>query len=234
MNDYHNPKPLVLDRRLALIAELVEPGASLADIGTDHGRLIAHLAATGQICRGYACDINQKPLDKARLLIAQMGLQDKVTAIRCDGLEGITPEMADHIVIAGMGGELIARIIGDWPYRCHPGVRYLLSPMTRPEALRGFLYAEGFEIERELCVQEGRFVYSVMSVVYTGQPVQPDDRMLFTGAIKLGECPDNLSYLLNLIGRLQIKAAGLETAKQDATRWYRLLEELRGMISSAD
>ena len=233
MYDHHNAKPLVLDRRLALIAGLVEPGASLADIGTDHGRLIAHLAAIGQICRGWACDINQKPLDKARRLIEQMGLQDKVTAIRCDGLEGITPEMANHIVIAGMGGELIARIIGAWPHRRHPGVRYLLSPMTRPEALRGFLYSEGYQIERELCVREGRFVYSVMSVVYTGQPVPPNDLMLFTGAIRPGECPDNLLYLQTLIGRLQIKAAGLETAGQDAGRWHRLLAELRAMLHDA-
>ncbi len=225
--------PPVLGRRLAHIARLVPPGARLADIGTDHGRLIAHLAATGRIACGWACDINPKPLAKAQRLVAALGLGDTVTALCCDGLSGITPQMADHIVIAGMGGDLIAGIIGGWEHRRHSGVRYLLSPMTRPEALRGFLYTGGYILEQESCVREGRFVYSVMSAAYTGHPVQPDDLTLYTGAIRDMSIPDNLLYIQVLIRRLRVKAAGIETAGQDAGRWRNLLEQLEQLAGTA-
>ncbi len=231
MKELSTQHPPALDRRLDLIARLVPPGATLADIGTDHGRLIAHLAATGQISHGWACDINQKPLEKARRLVAELGLEDKVTALCCDGLTGITPQMASHIVIAGMGGELIARIIADWPHRWHPGVRYLLSPMTRPEALRGFLYAEGYTIEQEQCAREGRFVYSVMSVAYSGRMVRPDDLQLYTGAIRCMKDPDNRLYIQTLIRRLQTKAAGVASAGQDAGRWHCLLSNLEALLT---
>ena len=55
-----------LDRRLKQVAEMVLPGAKVADIGTDHGHLMAYLMQQGKIAGGYACDINEKPLNKAR------------------------------------------------------------------------------------------------------------------------------------------------------------------------
>ena len=54
-----------LSKRLAAIAQMVRPGRITADIGTDHGHLIVWLAATGRIPRGFACDVNPKPLENA-------------------------------------------------------------------------------------------------------------------------------------------------------------------------
>ena len=67
-----------LDARLSAIASLVRPGVRCADIGTDHGHLIAWLAASGRILSGFACDINRKPLDKAACSLSEYGVSDRV------------------------------------------------------------------------------------------------------------------------------------------------------------
>ena len=54
-----------LDARLLTIASMVREGARCADIGCDHGYLVAWLAAQKKISAGCACDINRKPLEKA-------------------------------------------------------------------------------------------------------------------------------------------------------------------------
>ncbi|MBE6886562.1 MAG: SAM-dependent methyltransferase, partial [Ruminococcaceae bacterium] len=74
-----------------------------------------------------------------------------------------------EIIIAGMGGELIARILGEWPYSRDPGRRFLLQPMTKSEVLRQFLSEEGFRIEEEQAVCEGERVYTVLAVRFVGR-----------------------------------------------------------------
>ena len=70
-----------LSNRLGQIARMVQPGSVVADIGTDHGQLMVYLAQNGTgTCRGYACDINEKPLNKARQIIADYGLEDRMNA----------------------------------------------------------------------------------------------------------------------------------------------------------
>ena len=54
-----------LPPRLRALAELVPPGASLADIGTDHGYLPLALLAEGRITRAVGCDIGAGPLAAA-------------------------------------------------------------------------------------------------------------------------------------------------------------------------
>ena len=97
-----------LSNRLGQIARMVQPGSVAADIGTDHGQLMVYLAQNGTIRRGYACDINEKPLNKARQIIADYGLEDRIECVLASGLDGLQPGSVDTVVIAGMGGDLTA------------------------------------------------------------------------------------------------------------------------------
>ena len=67
-----------LDSRLAAAAEFVGYGTVAADIGTDHGYLVCWLVENGVCQKAYATDINEKPLESAKNLISQMGLEDKI------------------------------------------------------------------------------------------------------------------------------------------------------------
>ena len=138
-----------LSKRLAAIAQMVRPGRITADIGTDHGHLIVWLAATGRIPRGFACDVNPKPLEKAVRAAREAGVVQLVDCRLSDGLAALAGEPVEDIVIAGMGGELIARILEESPFssREKKGQRYLLQPMTKPDLLRQWLGEQGYGLK---------------------------------------------------------------------------------------
>ena len=102
--------------RLSLCADYVREGSRLADIGTDHGYLPIALCQSGKIPSALACDINPLPLRSAEENIARFGLSKKIQTRLSDGLKEVSPDEADDVVIAGMGGELIRDILTAAPW----------------------------------------------------------------------------------------------------------------------
>ncbi|MEM1486118.1 class I SAM-dependent methyltransferase [Oscillospiraceae bacterium PP1C4] len=198
-----------LDERLAALASLVRQGVRCADIGTDHGYLIAWLAACGKITSGYACDINQKPLDKAALSLSEYGVADRVSLHLCDGLSGLHAGDADDIVIAGMGGELIWEIIDVQSWTRDPNLHFLLQPMTKPERLRRSLYDNGFEILREVAVVCGDFPYTAMEVVFTGCSRTIDLAFAYVGPLLKDDSDAARQYIAKAARLIREKVEGM-------------------------
>ena len=98
---------ITLDPRLSALAALVGHCESYADIGCDHGRLGAYLLQTGRVRRAQLTDISADSLQKARRLIALLGLSGRVDLRVGDGANALAEE-PEVTVIAGMGGALIA------------------------------------------------------------------------------------------------------------------------------
>lgn len=93
-----------LDNRLALCADFVRDGAKVADIGTDHAYLPVWLCRIGRCDTAIAADINPLPLERGIETINNSGLNNRIEARLSNGLEKISGDEADDIVIAGMGG----------------------------------------------------------------------------------------------------------------------------------
>lgn len=164
-----------LDERLSAAAAMVRSGGKICDVGTDHALLPCFLWERGE--RGlFACDINDGPLEAARITAEKFGA--RITLIKSDGLENVPP--CDDVIIAGMGGELIARIVADCPFTT-PDTRFILQPMTKHEVLRRELYKSGFEILSETCAQTGGKTYTVMLARFTGEKRELDDSFAFFG-----------------------------------------------------
>jgi len=157
-----------LDARLGLIAEWVRKGVRVADIGADHGFLSAVLALGGA-AHVYACDIRPGPLQKAAQTVEKYACADRVSLHLADGLEAISAGMADDIVIAGMGGEVIAGILQRAPWLADARYRLLLQPMSKEEALRRWLAENGFAVEKEACVTAAGRSYAVIKAAYCGK-----------------------------------------------------------------
>ena len=90
----------------------------LADIGTDHGYVPVCLLQSGKIPFAVAVDVHKGPLESAMNNASRCGVADKMHFVCGDGLHGVLPDEAEDIVIAGMGGELILRIISEAPWLC--------------------------------------------------------------------------------------------------------------------
>ena len=158
---------IMLDKRLQLCADMVK-GNRVCDVGTDHAYLVAELLTSGKCSTAIAADINEKPLQAARATLEKAGVLDRAEIIRSDGLKDIPERGITDIVIAGMGGELIAKILSECDWL--DGKNLILQPMTKAESLIKWLYGNGFEIIMQRAVSDGKFRYTAINAVKTNTP----------------------------------------------------------------
>ncbi len=168
-----------LSERLAAVASFVGKG-TVADIGTDHAQLPIWLVQNGHP-RALASDINEGPCQRARVNIYEWGLHGKIKVKCCAGLDGIEEFSPDNIVIAGMGGEMIASILAESEYPKKSKCRLVLAPQSMQDVLRRYLCENGFLISDEAVVFDGGKYYQILAAEYTG-----DVSVLSDAEYKLG------------------------------------------------
>ncbi|MBQ7982792.1 MAG: SAM-dependent methyltransferase [Clostridia bacterium] len=212
-----------LDPRLECAAQFVRPGAVFADIGTDHAYLPIALLQRGAISYAYAADVAQGPLATAKEHLDACAMEDgtlysRIALVLTDGLQGLetrTPEITD-IAVCGMGGELIARILGDAPFVYHPAIRLILQPMTMQPYLRRWLCGEGFETESErLCRTANGKLYSVICCHYTGVKTACGNTDALFGAALLAD-PENRPLLPEYLRANAERLARIVRGKREA------------------
>ena len=157
-----------LSLRLQAAADMVRENAVVADVGTDHAYLPIYLCATGRAARAVASDVNEGPISRARENIRAWGLSDRIDTLLCDGLCGLAPYAPTDVLILGMGGELIIRILTDSPFPKEGARRLILQPMTHPEVVRAYLGREGYAIVDERLIKEDK-IYQILCAEYTGE-----------------------------------------------------------------
>lgn len=172
-----------LSERLTAVAHMVTITGILADVGTDHGYIPVFLTGGKRIRGAIAMDINQGPLERAQEHIRQYGLEERIETRLSDGLHGLKPEEADGIVIAGMGGNLMKRILSEGEAVAHTAKELILQPQSELMEFRKFLWESGYEITAENMVFEDGKYYPMMRVVYQGKKSGEPDRL----ALKYGE-----------------------------------------------
>ncbi len=220
-----------LSKRLSLIAEMVNEGSSVCDVGTDHGYLPAFLYLSGKCKKVTATDINQKPLESARANLERLSC-DGVKLILCDGLASVTRELADTVIIAGMGGEVISGIIDRAPFLKDCAVSLILQPTTAAKELRVFLAKNGFAVEREQAIAENGKIYSVMLARFCGAPYTISDTQAAIGILK-PDCDDAAKYIEKQYKIANKCASELKNVprKQNEYKYYlKLSKELRNVL----
>ena len=163
----------LLSQRLTALMEMVTPGLRLADIGTDHALLPVRLLMEGKIPFAYCCDVRPGPLERAELHLKQYGVQNHAETRLSDGLSALAPGEPESVLIAGMGGELIVRILKDCDSRknsagdtFHGTVKeWILSPHTEWGAVRRYLRLSGRRIAAEQLIREDGKYYLILRAV---------------------------------------------------------------------
>lgn len=216
---------LRLDPRLERVAAMVRPGGRLADVGTDHGYLICRLAADGVITGGLALDVNEKPLARAAKTIAAAGLAGRIECRLSDGLSAVGEREADEIVIAGMGGDVIAGILSRCRWQTLNEKHFVLQPMTRAPFLRKWLWENGFSIEDERAAKAGGHLYTVMSASYDGMNRRCSAFEQYAGGLPGDPSEEAGEYLRWTAGGLLKKAGGICAKKPAEAQAVRQLAE---------
>ena len=166
---------LPISNRLRVCCGFVAPGERVADIGCDHGYLSIYLLKNNIASSVIASDINEQPLQSAMNNAEKYGVRDKISFYLSDGVRNI-PRDFDTLVCAGMGADTMISILEAAPWLCKSSYRLILQCQSKTPMLRKYLSDNGWRITEETVLRDGRFLYTVMEVVF-----QPDYPRLTIG-----------------------------------------------------
>lgn len=221
-----------LSERLQAVAGLVTEGASVADIGTDHGYIPIFLIRQGIARKAVALDINEGPLERARSHIRAQGLEGKIQTRLSDGLENVRPGEADTMIAAGMGGPLVIRILSEGQTAAESMDDFILQPQSEIQKVRRYLNEQGYRIQTEDMVCEGGKYYPVMKAVHGEAEDYDEWQYLYGKRLLEARHPVLCRYLHREIGLKQRILSGLkEQGKAEGVRERCL--ELRREIEGA-
>ncbi len=145
-----------ISKRLETIANLIPEHSKVIDVGCDHALLDIYLSQE-KGCECIASDINQNALDQARYNILRFHVKT-VTPVLADGLEGISIQPEDIIVISGMGTSTIQHILEN---QSLPN-RMIIGTHTDFEDLRRYVVSLGYKITEEKYVEEKKKTYIII------------------------------------------------------------------------
>ena len=99
------------------------------------------------------------------------------------GLNVFSPDDADDIVIAGMGGILISEILTAAEWVKNEKYKLILQPQSHDEDVRRYLFANGFNITDEaVCFEDGK-IYICIGAVYTGSTTSHSEAEIMFGSL---------------------------------------------------
>lgn len=211
-------KNFTFSNRIRKLAEIAGPCNTMADIGTDHALLPIFMLKEGLCKKAIACDISESPLAKAALDVSEAEIDSALVDLRLgNGLERLQPGECDTIVIAGMGGLLIADILENGKKIFKKPCRLIMQPNTcRPE-LRTYLAENGFEISDESACEDEGHTYLFITAKYTGVKRTIDFKESVLGT-KLQDKPEDFKiYCAELKEKYERKLDGLRMSQQDVS-----------------
>ena len=147
------------------MAHQVKCGGVAADIGCDHGFTSIYLIEQGLAKHVIAMDINEGPLERAKEHIREYGMEADIETRLSDGTAKLAPGEADTLLISGMGGALICKILSDSPEVTARAKELVLSPQSEWATTRHYLLEHGFMIQREEMVLDQGKYYLILRAV---------------------------------------------------------------------
>lgn len=209
-----------LSERLATIAELIPRCGILSDIGTDHAFIPIFAVENGLCERAIAADLRKGPLEMAEANIRRHGLESRIELRLGNGLEPVRPEECDVIVIAGMGGLLIRDILSSAHEKSNRASLLLLQANNAVDALRKWLYENGYEVLEEKLISDAGKLYSLIKSKWTGVPAIKGEFELYIGE-RIFEGNDVLlgMYLQKKLKELEVIIEGRSRSDPEKNRY---------------
>lgn len=154
-----------LSNRLKAVANMVSAGSIVCDAGCDHGYVSIYLVQEKLCPRVIAMDINEGPLAQAKEHIRAFGLGEYIETRQSDGVEALSAGEADCLILAGMGGRLVIKILTEGKEKIAAMKELILQPQSEIGAVRAYLLQSGYMICQEDMVFEDGKYYPMMKAV---------------------------------------------------------------------
>ncbi|QNQ80389.1 tRNA (adenine(22)-N(1))-methyltransferase [Lactobacillus sp. PV034] len=216
----------MLEQRLAQLADMVEPGSRVADIGTDHAYLPIALVKDEKVNFAIASDVAAGPLNNAINDIKMAGLEGKIITRLGSGLETLKPEdKIDTIIIAGMGGKLMRDLLDKPAQENNFYENLILEPNVGEPIVRKWLMDHSYKIEAEKIIEVSGHIYELIKAKWVKDLVNLSTAQIQFGPFLLKEKNNifikkwskQLDFQKNLLSNLQ-KAKQQDANKIEATK----------------
>ena len=166
-----------LSNRLKIIHDMV-PKSVVADIGSDHGKLMIALVQSGTVEKGFAVENKEGPFERLRSNLIRYRVNNKITPLFSDGIKDITRDVAT-IVIAGMGGQTIVKILKAHPEKLVRVQTIIIDAHTAVPFARKEICQMGFAIADEKIVKEDDIFYEIIKFVRADKAIISDEDLEF-------------------------------------------------------
>lgn len=155
-----------LSLRLTEVKNMVRPCVTACDIGCDHGYVSIALIKEKRAEHVIACDVNVGPLEAAKGNIKAEKYEELIETRLSDGLHNVEMEdSVDTIIIAGMGGRLMERILSDGETIVKNASQLVLQPQSELFLVRKWLRQNGFIINNEKAlIDDGKHYFIIDAV----------------------------------------------------------------------
>ena len=185
---------LNLSKRLQLVASFVPDNTSIIDVGCDHALLSIYLYKTLKKVKIMASDINPNPLKMAKDNLKKYNLEGKITLKEQDGIKDL-PKDVDTIIIAGMGGILICKILNSKD-NLKNIKNIILSPNNDFPLVRETLTKLNFQIVKEQLVIDNGKTYLVLKSILNTKKLKKID--YFFGTLN-NKSLETIYYYTNIL-----------------------------------
>ena len=165
-----------LSKRLQAIHDMLPKGVT-ADVGSDHGKLMIALFKSGKITKGYAIENKKGPYQRLVKALEKEGLIDDIIPLFSDGIEDLPPEVK-NIVLAGMGGDLIIKILKKHPEKLKLVSTIIVDAHGAVAKVREEISQMGYIIADEKMVKEDDKFYEIIKfiradiAIYTNEDIE--------------------------------------------------------------
>lgn len=160
----------MISKRLRYIIDITDNFNVIADIGTDHGYVAVGLLQEKKAHKVISSDISSNSLQKAIDYVKSNYLEDKIDTRVGSGLSVLQADEADAVIIAGMGGVLISKILeDDYDNKfSKKSPTLILQPVQQASNLRYYLYENNFDIIDEHYIDDmGKYYHIMIAKKYT-------------------------------------------------------------------
>ena len=218
-----------LSDRLLACCNYVKRGDRVADVGCDHGYLGIYLLTNGIAKSVIESDVAEGPLQSAMRNAVKYGTKNKMSFHLSDGVKDI-PRDFDTLVCAGMGADTIISILSAAPWLQDRKYRLILQCQSKRPELRQWLYDTGYRINRETLAKDGKFVYTIMEVVFDpGHGITPAETYI-TRQLLEDDHPLLPEYYERVKHGVELTVFGMKRANDDQLPIYEtILTDLTAM-----
>lgn len=219
-------KSIKLDNRLKEIVKILGKNEIVVDVGCDHGYVANYLIEEDLAKLVYATDISKPSLEKNIEFSKLRGNENKVISILGNGLFPVKDKNFDAVIMAGMGGELIMKIIDD-AFDFIQKKTLILQPMTARVELRKYLGEKGFKIEKESIIRDVNKFYEIIRAV-PGEKIESTSFYYF-GNNLVEECNETLIEYVEFLlekNRVYLEQANKSNTEKSMLQRQKLTKEI--------